>query len=170
MGNSRYQAASFGLGCFWGGELRFMRVPGVVGTKVGYSQGVTKDPTYEQVCTGHTKHRESVMVVYDSTMVSYRELVMVAQERLKTISKPNFDIPRLFEEGSEQYRYGFYYHSEGQRKVAEDFPSDSKRCGGYVEVLRAQIFYDAEEMMQQYLYKGGQSARKGAKEEIRCYG
>lgn len=62
MQNSDLQTATFGAGCFWGPELLFARVPGVVSTKVGYSQGQTQDPTYEDVCSGMTGHNEVVQV------------------------------------------------------------------------------------------------------------
>lgn len=80
--NSRYHVATFALGCFWGGELAFMRQPGVVGTKVGYTQGAVENPTYEQVCSGTTGHTEASQVIYDPTIVSYHTLVQLVMDRL----------------------------------------------------------------------------------------
>ena len=194
--NERYQVATFALGCFWGAELLFMRVPGVVSTKVGYSQGITVDPTYEQVCAGTTQHRESVLVVYDTRVVSYRQLLQTALDRLRQVHNPLLsssanhktgkqqensdsfrsvvDVGELFrtddDEDDRQYRHGVYYHSPEQLEVAKSVLTESDKSKYGIELLKASIFYDAEESHQQYLYKGGQSTRKGCKETIRCFG
>jgi peptide-methionine (S)-S-oxide reductase len=179
----RYQVATFALGCFWGAELAFMRTEGVVGTRVGYSQGTTSHPTYEDVCRGHTQHRESIQVIYDASIVSYETLAHVAISRLQSNlgSTSVYGLHDLFRERdkadsddqdeSKQYRYGFYYHSIKQRDIAKGILSltdDGIRFD--IEVREASTFWKAEEWHQQYLYKGGQSARKGALETIRCYG
>jgi peptide-methionine (S)-S-oxide reductase len=191
---SRYKVSTWALGCFWGGELAFMRVPGVVGTRVGYTQGIVRNPTYEDVCTGKTRHREAIMVVYDADAVSYEQLMKVALERLAATNIPNNNknnnhSPLLLDDDdgddtmfgdlfaeeedhkgvNQQYHHGFYFHSDEQREIAEQ---ELTRNGNLynVELKEAAAFYDAEEYHQQYLLKGGQSARKGAKETIRCYG
>jgi len=64
-------------GCFWGIELAFQRVPGVVETEVGYCQGLKKNPTYEEVCSGSTGHAEAVRVTYDTTAIRYEDLLTV---------------------------------------------------------------------------------------------
>jgi peptide-methionine (S)-S-oxide reductase len=154
-----------------------MRVPGVVGTRVGYTQGIVSNPTYESVCTGKTHHREAIMVVYDPDIVSYEALLRVAMARLaSTKTSSNASPSKMYldmfddmdEKMNPQYRHGFYYHSEKQREIAE---RELKLSNPYdIELKKAAVFYDAEETHQQYLLKGGQSARKGAKETIRCYG
>jgi peptide-methionine (S)-S-oxide reductase len=161
---SHYKVATFALGCFWGGELAFMRVPGVVGTKVGYTQGSTRNPTYEEVCEGTTKHRESIYVVYDPLVVSYESLVRVALDRLASTT---FTLSPLFDDEPIQYKHGFYYHSEDERSIAEKMLGDNKHR---LELLPASEFFDAEEYHQKYLFKGGQSAKKGSKETIQCFG
>lgn len=177
LASSQYKVAEFALGCFWGAELAFLRVHGVVGTKVGYTQGITtyEHLTYEDVCSGHTKHREAVMVIYDVTVVSYEQLLAVAMERLKltTVQYPT----SLFDEESEsdQYKHGFYYHDEEQKQLAEALLKNDNsipfQIHSYcIEVKPASKWYDAEEYHQKYLLKGGQSAKKGSKETIRCYG
>lgn len=178
-----YCTATFALGCFWGGELAFMRVPGVVGTRVGYTQGTVRNPTYQEVCTGKTQHREAILVVYDPQLVSYQQLMEVAIERLAATKIPNHNntdsdgdmFGNLFAEeedesttNSQQYRHGFYYHTEEQKRLAEEKLKGSNLYD--IEVKKSATFYDAEPYHQQYLLKGGQSARKGAKETIRCYG
>jgi len=162
----RFKVATFALGCFWGGELDFMRVPGVVGTKVGYTQGQLDEPTYEQVCQGTTGHTEAMLVVYDSEQVEYGALVKLAIDRL---GESKFMLNQVGNDRGTQYRHGVYYHDDKQRRVAQriiqTYGPDCK-----TECLPAAYFYDAEDHHQQYLLKGGQSARKGATDFIRCYG
>ena len=74
------QLALFGLGCFWGAERKFWTTPGVHSTQVGYTGGVTPNPTYEEVCTGYTGHNEVVRVVFDPREISYAELLRVFWE------------------------------------------------------------------------------------------
>lgn len=170
--DSPYEVATWAMGCFWGGELAFMRLPGVVGTKVGYTQGVKVNPTYEEVCEGGTQHREAILVTYDTRVVTYRELIKLFMERLAiTINqyKMNLFDSDDSETDSLQYRHGIYFHNEAQRVQAEEAIAANNNMYD-VEILQAASFYDAEEYHQQYLLKGGQSARKGCKEIIRCFG
>eukprot|EP00546_Thalassionema_frauenfeldii_P013049 CAMPEP_0178924740 /NCGR_PEP_ID=MMETSP0786-20121207/17498_1 /TAXON_ID=186022 /ORGANISM="Thalassionema frauenfeldii, Strain CCMP 1798" /LENGTH=352 /DNA_ID=CAMNT_0020599491 /DNA_START=72 /DNA_END=1130 /DNA_ORIENTATION=+ len=164
--NSNYKVATFALGCFWGGELEFMRQKGVVGTKVGYTQGEKEEPTYKEVCSGTTGHTEAIMVTFDPRVVSYNQLVTVAMDRL---GENKYLLNQVGNDKGTQYRHGVYYHDDMQKEIAEkivaSFGSDVK-----TEVLPAKFFWDAEDYHMQYLLKGGQSARKGATETIRCYG
>mmetsp|Transcript_19729 Transcript_19729/g.47645 ORF Transcript_19729/g.47645 Transcript_19729/m.47645 type:complete len:439 (-) Transcript_19729:204-1520(-) len=191
-----FKVATVALGCFWGGELAMMRVKGVVGTKCGYTQGHVEHPTYEQVCEGRTNHREAIQVIYDTRVCSYGQILNVYFERLaatlllSTSSSSSYDsssgddsdkgdvrtnetMPPSLK--SMQYQHGIYYHDEEQRQVAENFLSLTGEYNRYtqkynIELKEAAPFYDAEERHQQYLYKGGQSSRKGARDIIRCYG
>src|SRR5690349_18949194 len=74
------QIAVFGMGCFWGAEKMFWKIPGVYSTSVGYAGGYTPNPTYEETCTGMTGHTEAVQVVYDPAVVSYEQLLKVFWE------------------------------------------------------------------------------------------
>lgn len=69
------QQVLLGMGCFWGAERVFWQLDGVVSTSVGYAGGYTPNPTYEEVCTGHTGHTEVVRVVFDSDKISLQELL-----------------------------------------------------------------------------------------------
>jgi peptide-methionine (S)-S-oxide reductase len=165
-GSSRFAVATFALGCFWGGELEYMREPGVVGTSVGYTQGYMINPSYEQVCSGTTGHTEAMAVIYDPEQVSYDRLVHLAMNRLEGSKYlPN----QVGNDKGTQYRHGVYYHNALQKQVAEEI------VGSYgpdcvTECLPAKKYWIAEPEHQQYLLKGGQTARKGDKAVIRCYG
>lgn len=74
--------ATFAAGCFWGVEIAFQRAPGVTGTSVGYAQGQSEKPTYEEVCTGSSGHTEAVRVVYDPSAVSFEQLLETFWERV----------------------------------------------------------------------------------------
>ncbi len=164
--SSPYEVMTIALGCFWGGELEYMRVPGVVGTAVGYTQGDKEDPTYKEVCSGTTGHTEAIQVIYNPNIVSYEKLVTIGMERLgdsRTL------LNQVGNDRGTQYRHGVYYHNEEQRDVATKvIASYGELC--VTECKEASIFYNAEDYHQQYLLKGGQSAKKNAKETIRCYG
>jgi peptide-methionine (S)-S-oxide reductase len=163
---SRYEVATFALGCFWGGELEYMREGGVVGTRVGYTQGTAPNPTYEQVCGGTTGHAEAIVVTYDPDIVSYERLVHLAMDRL---GDSKYLANQVGNDRGTQYRHGVYYHTRDQKDAAERIvASFGEDCR--TECLPAAVFYDAEEYHQQYLLKGGQSARKGDPSVIRCYG
>ena len=151
-------------------ELAYQRMPGVISTHVGYTQGSTPNPTYKEVCSGTTGHTEAIRLVYDPTIASYRSLVQLGLDRLGN------DIYKLNQVGNDkgtQYRHGIYYHTDEQKQVAEELLLEYGSGTGrevVTEVEKASVFYMAEDYHQQYLLKGGQSAKKGAVDTIRCYG
>lgn len=170
---SDLELATFAGGCFWGLELAFQRVPGVVFTTVGYSQGPETCPTYEQVCAGNTGHTEAVCIYYDSKECSYKTLLGIFFDRIDptTVDGQGRDYGR-------QYRTGVYYHTDEQESTArvrfEAEKSNYKRPIA-TELKQAKPFWPAEEYHQHYLSKGGrygssQSAEKGCTDDIRCYG
>jgi peptide-methionine (S)-S-oxide reductase len=167
--DDKYKVATFALGCFWGGELAYQRMPGVVATHIGYTQGQKENPTYEEVCSGTTGHTEAIRVIYDPNIATYRSLVHLGLDRLgDDIYKAN----QVGNDRGTQYRSGIYFHDESQRKVAEEVLEGRKSGDKEImtELKEAEVFYMGEEYHQQYLLKGGQSAKKGAGETIRCYG
>src|SRR5579875_2614688 len=149
------QRAVFALGCFWGAERIFWRLPGVYTTAVGYCGGFTPHPTYEEVCTGLTGHAESVLVIFDPAIVSYAELVKVFFEA--------HDPTQGMRQGNDigtQYRSVIFVADAGQRaaaeRIREQYASTLGRAGfGPVttEIANAGPFYYAEEYHQQYLHK-----------------
>ncbi|KAF7123640.1 hypothetical protein RHSIM_Rhsim12G0170600 [Rhododendron simsii] len=166
--------AQFGAGCFWGVELAFQRVEGVVKTEVGYSQGHVPDPTYKLVCTGSTKHAEVVRIQFDPSLCPYANLLAVFWDRHDptTLNRQRGDV-------GTQYRSGIYYYNQEQARLAQETmeakQKELKDKTIVTEILPAKRFYRAEEYHQQYLEKGGgqgskQSAAKGCNDPIRCYG
>merc|ERR1712238_181494 len=143
-----------------------MRTRGVVGTRVGYSNGSVENPSYADIKEGNSHHRESVMVIYESRLISYHEILMVYKERFAITSIEYGASPFI------QYKHGIYYHTPKQKQQAKEFISSSINSNNNCEVdlLPATTFYSAEEIHQQYLYKGGQAARKGCRDLIRCHG
>jgi peptide-methionine (S)-S-oxide reductase len=147
--------AIFALGCFWGAEKLFWKIPGVWVTAVGYVAGQTPNPTYEEVCSGRSGHTEAVLVVYDPKQVTYQEL-------LKTFWEGH-DPTQGMRQGNDigtQYRSGIYVYNAAQRAAAEASKKDyeaalKKKNYGAVttEILDAPEFYFAEDYHQQYLAK-----------------
>jgi peptide-methionine (S)-S-oxide reductase len=150
-----YAMALFGLGCFWGAERMFWKLPGVYATAVGYAAGYTPNPTYEEVCSGRTGHNEVVLVVYDPKAISYDTL-------LKTFWEGH-DPTQGMRQGNDvgtQYRSGIYTYTPEQAAQAEASKTSfqqalTKRGYGEVttEILPAPEFYFAEDYHQQYLAK-----------------
>ncbi|KAI9161850.1 hypothetical protein LWI28_021295 [Acer negundo] len=167
------QFVQLGAGCFWGVELALQRVPGVTRTEVGYTQGFMHNPSYEDVCTGTTKHNEVVRVQYDPKDCSFESLLDVFWSRHDptTLNRQGNDV-------GTQYRSGIYFYTPEQEKAAQESLERQQKILNrkiVTEILPAKKFYRAEEYHQQYLEKGGrfgfkQSTEKGCNDPIRCYG
>ena len=170
-GATSLERADFAIGCFWGAELAYQREPGVIATKVGYTQGKMLNPTYEQVCSGSTGHTECVQVMYDPKEVTYARLCDLFWERL---GESRFLKNQVGNDRGTQYRHGIYWHSDEQKQVAETslaaIAAKNSARAVETELAKADKFWNAEDYHMQYLQKGGQDARKAATETIRCYG
>ena len=166
--DGKYEVATFAGGCFWGTELHFQRYSGVVATCVGYTQGNTASPSYEQVCGGSTGHTEGIQLIYDPAVVRYETL---CKKLLTTVDATLRN--QVGNDRGSQYRHGIYPHSEAQREVAEACLSQEQTRYArpvVTEVKSATVFFPAENYHQRYLQKGGQSAEKNAPAKVRCYG
>jgi peptide-methionine (S)-S-oxide reductase len=149
------QLALFGLGCFWGAERKFWQAVGVWTTAVGYAAGPTRNPTYEEVCSGRTGHNEVVRVVFDPAAISYESLLRIFWE--------SHDPTQGMRQGNDigtQYRSGIYTTSDEQlreaRASAEAYGKTLELAGRTpltTEILPAPKFYYAEDYHQQYLHK-----------------
>ncbi|MXW35998.1 MAG: peptide-methionine (S)-S-oxide reductase MsrA [Acidobacteria bacterium] len=147
--------AVFGLGCFWGAERTFWELDGVYSTAVGYAGGFTKNPTYEEVCSGGTGHSEVVLVVYDPRVIDFEGLLKVFWE--------SHDPTQGMRQGNDvgtQYRSAIFV-DDAQQQRAADASRDAYQPGltaaGYgpitTEIRTAPPFFHAEEYHQQYLAK-----------------
>ena len=149
------EKAVFGLGCFWGAERCFWQLDGVYTTAVGYTGGMTPNPSYEEVCTGRTGHNEVVLVVFDPGLVTYNKLLKVFWEA--------HDPTQGMRQGNDvgtQYRSGIYTCGESQKQAAEasreryqEEISKARYGAITTEILDAGEFYFAEDYHQQYLAK-----------------
>ena len=145
----------FGMGCFWGAERMFWLVDGVFPTAVGYAAGHTKNPSYEEVCSGMTGHNEVVLVVFDPGKTTLEKILAVFWQ--------GHDPTQGMRQGNDvgtQYRSGIYTTSDEQRAEAESsrevFRKTIAQAGGgeiTTEILDAPPFYYAEDYHQQYLDK-----------------
>src|SRR5256885_1958733 len=107
------ELAQFGMGCFWGAERAFWEIPGVYSTAVGYAGGDTKNPTYEEVCSGFTNHTEAVLVAFDPKKVSYETLLKTFWES----HDPTQGMRQGNDQGT-QYRSAIYTYGENQQAAA----------------------------------------------------
>ena len=146
----KQEVATFAGGCFWCMEHPFDSLPGVISVTSGYSGGNVKTPSYEQVSSGGTGHRESVQVVFDPTRVSYAKLVDVFWHNVD----PKDNDGQFCDKGP-QYRSAIFYHDAAQKRVAEESKAVvEKRLGTvYTDILPASEFWRAEEYHQHYYKK-----------------
>ena len=147
--------ATFAAGCFWHVEEIFRKTSGVKSTQVGYSDGVTKNPTYEDVCTDTTGHAEAVEVDYDPQEVSYEELLKIFwnNHNPTTLNRQGPDVGK-------QYRSAVFFHTLEQKKEAmkmkeklNPIAREKFQSGIVTEIKPASDFYRAEEYHQQYFAK-----------------
>lgn len=145
--------ATFAAGCFWGVQLLFDKTEGVISTKVGYTGGRMKNPTYEDVCSDETGHAEAIEIEFDPKKVKYEKLLDIfwANHNPTTLNKQGPD------EGT-QYRSAIFYHSEEQKKAAEKSKAAIQKKYKepvVTQIVKASEFYPAEEYHQKYLEKKG---------------
>ena len=145
------------MGCFWGAEELYWRLPGIVTTSAGYMGGFTPNPTYEEVCTGRTGQTESVLVAYDPDTISTYDILKAFWE--------NHDPTQGYRQGNDtgtQYRSAIYYTTDEQRELIDrtgDSYSEVIRARGYDDITTeiapagSTTYYLAEDYHQQYLYK-----------------
>ena len=150
-----FETAIFALGCYWGAERRFWQTPGVWVTAVGNAGGFTENPTYDEVCSGKTGHAESVLVVYNTDIISYDVLLKVFWEA----HDPTQGMRQGNDQGT-QYRSAIFTTNDEQAAIAKA-SRDAYQKGldeaGYGKITTTieplDEFYFAEEYHQQYLAK-----------------
>lgn len=141
------QTAYFASGCFWCVEAIFESVTGVQEAVSGYTGGASKNPTYEEICTGRSGHAESVKVYYDSSVVSYETLVEVFFN-----SHDPSTLNRQGPDSGTQYRSAIFYETDGEREIANTAIRKLKGQGTKVTtaVSPLDVFYEAEAYHQNY--------------------
>lgn len=152
---SNVQTATFAAGCFWGVELEFGKIPGVLSTEVGYTGGAKSNPTYYEVCDGDTGHAEAVQIHFDAGVVSYETLV----REFFDLHDPT-TLNRQGPDHGEQYRSAIFTHSDEQREVAERVVADLSASGEFdrpivTQIVPASTFWKAEEYHQKYFERRG---------------
>ncbi len=147
------EIATFAAGCFWGVEETFGKVPGVISTSVGYAGGHVENVGYKQVCSGSTGHAESVQVEFDTSVVSFDQLLNVFWKTHNPTTKD-----RQGPDFGSQYRSVIFYHSPDQKAAAEKSKEDLEKSGEFAnpivtEITPAPEFYRAEDYHQKYFAK-----------------
>lgn len=154
--DAKHEKATFAAGCFWGVESAFRELlgKGVISTRVGYTGGHTANPTYRQVCSHTTGHAEAVEVTFDPNKISYPELLKLfwSIHDPTTLNRQGPDI-------GDNYRSAVFYHSEEQRKLAEESKAERQKSAPnrkiVTEITAASTFWAAEDYHQQYSEKRG---------------
>ena len=145
------EIAVLALGCFWGPEIKFSKIDGIIKTEVGYCGGNSPTTTYKEVCTGDTNHAEVVKLDFDEKIITYEKI-------LKTFFQIH-DPTTLNSQGPDfgtQYRSEIFYLNDNQKKVAEKVLKDvNERLSGKVvtKISLLKNYCPAEEYHQKYLEK-----------------
>ena len=145
------EIAVLALGCFWGPEIKFGKLAGVIKTEVGYCGGNNNKTSYEEVCSGNTNHAEVVKLEFDSTKISYEKILQYFFE-IHDPTTLNAQGPDI---GS-QYRSEIFYLNEGQKKIAEKIiEENNKKLSGKVVTKSSLLknYCKAENYHQKYLEK-----------------
>ena len=145
------EIAVLGLGCFWGPEIKFSKIDGIIRTEVGYCGGNTTQTSYREVCTGNTNHAEVVKLEFDPKIISYNKVLELFFEF--------HDPTTLNSQGPDfgtQYRSEIFYLNEKQKNIAEEtIEKENKKLSGKVVTKLSLLknYCPAEEYHQRYLEK-----------------
>ena len=145
------EIAVLALGCFWGPEIKFGKINGIIKTEVGYCGGDSLKTTYKEVCTGNTNHAEVVKLDFEEKIISYEKILNIFFE----IHDPT----TLNSQGPDfgtQYRSEIFYLNDTQKQIAEKvFKETNQKLSGRVvtKISLLKNYYPAEEYHQKYLEK-----------------
>ena len=145
------EIAVLGLGCFWGPEIKFSKIDGIIRTEVGYCGGNTTQTSYREVCTGNTNHAEVVKLEFDPKIISYNKVIEFFFEfhDPTTLNSQGLDF-------GTQYRSEIFYLNEKQKNIAEEIiEKENKKLSGKVVTKLSLLknYCPAEEYHQRYLEK-----------------
>ncbi len=157
--NKNYETATFGGGCFWCTEAIYERLNGIITVSSGYAGGETKNPTYEDVCSGETGHAEVIQINYDPNIISYTELLEVffMTHNPTTLNQQGADV-------GTQYRSIILFHNNEQKLTASNtiVALNNENIWNspiVTEIVPYEIFYIAEKQHQNYYDNGNQNNR-----------
>ena len=145
------EIAILGLGCFWGPEIKFSKLDGIIKTEVGYCGGFSNETTYKEVCAGNTGHAEVVKLEFDPKLISYEKIIKYFYE----IHDPT----TLNSQGPDfgtQYRSEIFHFNDQQKQIAEKITNEeNKKLSGKIvtEISMVKNYCPAEEYHQKYLEK-----------------
>lgn len=150
MSESKYEVATLGAGCFWCVEAIFLRLNGVEKVESGYSGGKISNPTYREVSSGLTGHAEVVQVTFDPKVISFEKILEVffKTHNPTTLNRQGADV-------GTQYRSAIFFHSQEQKRVAEEVKNMLGKAGIWSDPIVTEItqfsrFYKAEDYHQDY--------------------
>ena len=155
MTENNLDTATFGAGCYWCVEAQFQLLEGVISVTSGFSGGTVKNPSYKEVCTGSTGHAEVCQVVYDTSKLSFADMLEAFW-----LSHDPTQLNRQGNDIGTQYRSVIFYHNEKQRQEAEAYMKKLDASGAYdhpivTEIAPFTIFYKAEAYHQNYFNQNG---------------
>ncbi len=145
------EIAVLALGCFWGPEIKFSKIHGIIQTEVGYCGGNSPVTTYKEVCTGKTNHAEVVKINFDEKIITYEKILEIFFQ----IHDPTTLNSQGLDFGT-QYRSEIFYLNDNQKKIAERVLQDvNQKLSGKVvtKISLLQNYCPAEEYHQKYLEK-----------------
>jgi peptide-methionine (S)-S-oxide reductase len=148
--DKKFETATFGAGCYWCVEAIFQRLNGVTSVKSGFSGGHIKNPSYKEVCNGTTGHAEVCQIYFDTSVISYTELLEVFWKTHDptTLNRQGNDI-------GTQYRSAIFYHNDKQKELAEEMKLKLDQAKIWndpivTEIVPFDAFYQAEDYHQDY--------------------
>lgn len=150
MGSDKLQKATLAGGCFWCMVGPFENLTGVLKVVSGYTGGSRENPSYHDVCSGHTGHAEAIQITYDPDLISYRRLLETFWQQIDPT-----DSGGQFYDRGDSYRTAIFYHNEEQRREAEKSKKELEESGIFDRPIATRIvpagpFYEAEEGHQDY--------------------
>ena len=148
------EIAVLALGCFWGPEIKFSKIDGVIRTEVGYCGGNSSSTTYKEVCTGKTNHAEVVKLEFDDKVISFKKILDLFFKMHDPTQKD-----MQFPDVGTQYRSEIFYETDEQKKEAEEVLNEkNKEFNGKIQtnISKVKNYCKAEEYHQKYIEKNKQ--------------
>ena len=148
------EIAILALGCFWGPEIKFSKIDGVIRTEVGYCGGNSSSTTYKEVCTGKTNHAEVVRLTFDDKVISFKKILDLFFKMHDPTQKD-----MQFPDVGTQYRSEIFYETDEQKKEAEEVLNEkNKEFNGKIQtnISKVKNYCKAEEYHQKYIEKNKQ--------------